>query len=869
MAVKVEVQLRQKGGEDVSKAVNKLRTDFDKTRAAIDNSIKQTAGLKRELKDIGKALDTVDTAAFRKLDQQIDEVQKSADQAAKSIRNVREEGEKPVRLKAVKPQVSGAEARRRAAFEATDPVGDVDTAVSAFAGAFGQFGGAGVEQATRGISDVLAISEAAPRMVASLATISPAMLATTGALGAGAIAFYAMSKAAESLNKKITEGAEAARKRAEAEVQTFRDTRSGSLEAFEAQAEELQVQLEASIRARTESINSILQDFGDEKVGFNEGQLTEAQKVFTFYSLILSEKGIFDFGPAKKAKEEIGKFNEDIADTEAELARINTEVIPILRERAEAERELKNAQELGQADAERFIDARRDQLAFERQSADDEKNLTLEQGRDKLSTLKAQLEDEKQLYADLEAKIRENQEAINAGGLSESDLAGLQQQNRAYEVQLQSLSDTIVQSEQQLESYEAETLKAIEKREQEERALSQLKDAQSQRNELLEKEKTALNALKSAQQALVDFEAQVANEARTKAQEKAIRDRQSAELDAIDIQIQAAQAAEKQAQAQQKLSDLELDRNAKLNEVLTKGRDEEQRRQDQFGKELERFARDTALQARRIFRDTGKAIDEAVASNDVVAFANAIEERNKSLSDLQEDADIEAADRIRDFNDESIRLTQDREQQLQQIRTQFEQQRLQIVQQSGSQELTLVEQLQRQRALIVARHQQELENFRIRQEVDAINRRRQLLIADINSRQQEYDALRRQGQQNAFNIARSMVLGFFSGLSPQQQQAQQAVSNFGSQAIQQFKNVLPKFGHGGLVKKPTVGLLGERPGWMDLVIPVKKSDGAQSAIAGRGGVTIHINNPSITSESELNRIANHIGNKVVAAIGVA
>lgn len=44
--------------------------------------------------------------------------------------------------------------------------------------------------------------------------------------------------------------------------------------------------------------------------------------------------------------------------------------------------------------------------------------------------------------------------------------------------------------------------------------------------------------------------------------------------------------------------------------------------------------------------------------------------------------------------------------------------------------------------------------------------------------------------------------------------------------------------HGRLVDKPTMGLLGERPGWGDLVIPFPKSGGA--SMPGMGGVTVQL-----------------------------
>ncbi len=79
------------------------------------------------------------------------------------------------------------------------------------------------------------------------------------------------------------------------------------------------------------------------------------------------------------------------------------------------------------------------------------------------------------------------------------------------------------------------------------------------------------------------------------------------------------------------------------------------------------------------------------------------------------------------------------------------------------------------------------------------------------------------------------------------------------------------FAEGGIATRPTLGLLGERPGWGDVVIPFRKSAGPESALAQRGGITLSFGDINLggISRAEFDAGMTLLAAKVVSGVQMA
>lgn len=842
MPVVVDITLRQKGGEDVSKAVKRLQADFDNTGKAIDRSQKQAAGLQRELKDIGRALDAVDTAAFKQLDEQINSTRKTTEKATKAVRELREESERPVRIRngGGTPAISLAEQRRRAAFEASDPVGDVDTGIAAFAGAVGQFGGAGLEQGLRGVSDVLAITEAAPRIVTSLATIPPAMVATAGVLGAGAVAFYALNKAIDASAESAKRDIEAIEQRIAAEQKSREDLRTLSTDETRQRIADLQEDITATRQARAEldRLRDAARDAGGEGLVDNFGQFTD--RVVRDISL-LGERVGADLGSLGELNKALDEQNQNLKEQKAELDRLLA-----------VERELA-AIESGRTTGETFFEVREQQLNAELQTARDVRSLSLESAQQQRDEIQARLDANtltRQQAIEQRELLQAQLDAIPEPGsvtlLGEEIEIALDEETRNRRAALQAQLDVINQQldadsqfqqsiradTAEVERFNEAVIPAVERREQENQRLERFTQLQERATTTAERASDAFEKVVNAQQALADFEAGLQLEQHNKEREASIMAVYDAQLLAIDAEIEAAKAADAATKQRQKQADFEVKAAQRLNDLRAEFATEEIRRQRDFHTELRRFSEDTAREAKRLFEDAEKTIQGAVADNDFAAFIEAVEQRDTDLQRLAEDADTESKRRIKDFNTESKDRLADLVNNLRQTELEIQQEHLRIQAEAGTQELTLLDQLQAKRAEILANRELSLEQFRQQLENEALIRRRQSFIAQINAANEEYNRLNELAMTSGRVIGSNFMTSIIAGTQSQIQHAFTAVSNFGNNIL----SAIPSFAEGtNAITRPTLAMVGDMhpPFDAEAIIPYRRSDGF--GLPGRGG----------------------------------
>lgn len=887
MAVVVDVQLKHKGAQDLIKRMTDIRKEVTTLAAAtktveglplttqqqlqrMDNAIGKTRALRDRVTDVRKELQSAGTPRLLELAaQEARESLVDMNAINDTIRELRDELEAPVNNQVAKaiedvarPKTSVPDVNQyKAIFGSETPL---KSDIAGLAGIAGQFSGT-AGQVGRIAGEILNVSSNIAEVGKTFGEVNKSSLALIGSTAILTGLIYGVSKAMNDSAERAREIVKAEKERVQAALQTRDDLRRLDAESARQQREDLETELRLNEKALDDTAKRLMNSI-DSVDGFFDSAAKSA-------GFLGHQIGV-NVGEVGAAIEEIEKWNEDIAKNREEI------------ERLRAVEERLAAKEAGRNAADRFVTELEQQLEREMFIIDATNNLTKEGALERLATLELERKGQEAVYERLKERTdqvwKELETAINEGA-DQADIDELSAEAARLQEKLNGLYAPLQKTNQQIEDFNNLIIPEIELREAEadaiesasearKRDIDALKAFQKSQDELRVKVDNASKSLQTARQALADFETQLADEARTRAQENAIRSRQASELAAIDTQIEAAKASENAAKQRQKQNEFEVKSAQKLTDMRTKFADDELKRQRDFQTQLTRFTEDTAIRARRLFEDAEKSIKKAVADNDFAAFIDAVEKRDADLQRLSEDATLDNRRRIEDFTSESKDRLREFSNSLLTAEREIAEQRLRLQQEAGTQELSLVQQLQQRRAALVAKHTQELENFRIQQETAAINRRRQLLIADINARQQEYEALRKQAHANAFNIGRNALLGFFSGASAQQRQIVQTVTNAGNQAIQSIKNVLPSFANEGVASQPMLALVGDKRGHNEAMINFPKSSSLGEEIARRGlGTKVEVNIGAgaftgVNGQLDIDRIGNQIGWKIVQVL---
>jgi hypothetical protein len=843
----LDILLRQKGGEDVSKAVQKIDRSVD----GLNKSFERQVQVNQRLAASRRAAD----AAF---DQQITSVQ----QAQRVERAYIEALEKEA-----KAQREVAEAANRANKERKDgsvikPKSFADSS-RAFQVEGGRTGGdisSGLGQVSSaltgiGISDnrvfanagaFIELGEDLPRVVAGVAAMSKEMVGFTAAIGIAGIALFALDKALDAAAASAKKDIEAIERRITAEKQSREDLRSLSAADARQRIEDIQADIELTRQAR-EEIDAIRDAARDDNSTDSLTLAIQGDFKASANSMIASISSVgeafgVNIGAVGEANKALDEHNKNLSEQKAELERILA-----------VERELR-AIELGEGDAQKFLDGLNNAGQGMIQTQRDIQELSSDE-------VQAQLDQAQQRKAIAE----QNQQATQAEitrlrgeyeGASESEqqrilssLTTLKLASEGYTAAADAESAEIVRLTNNVQG-------AVIAREREARAIELLSGVREQYIDQVARERDALKKVTDARKALADFEGGLATEELNQRREASINAVYDAQLKAIDSDIERAKTVEKAQQAQQKLSQIETGRAEKLRDANTNYYQQELERLTEFRKAEQRINDDFAREQRRRLEDLNDALSESATDNDVVTFIRTQKEGQKELSRAAEDANVDASRRAEDFNSETTRNQQEHLRQLLDINRDYQQQRIQLTAQDGTAELTLLDQLQAKRAEIIANREASLEQFRASLENEAINRRRQALIANLNAANEEYKRLNDLATSSGRIIGSNFMQSIINGMS-QAQQAMKAVSNFGNSIR------IPSFAEGGVATRPTFAMVGDKPGYNEAMIPFRANQGltmgdvAPYMRGGSTGSTI-INLYGVTPENIENKIISGV-----------
>lgn len=252
------------------------------------------------------------------------------------------------------------------------------------------------------------------------------------------------------------------------------------------------------------------------------------------------------------------------------------------------------------------------------------------------------------------------------------------------------------------------------------------------------------------------------------------------------------------ARERQRIRDVERDYQDQANKANIDYLNQQRKAQGDYQRDSLRSEEDFGRTRARLIEDLNTDLLDLVSTRDVAGFIRRQRQGTTDLNRGAEDFGVDSRRRMEDFNRQRAEETAAREAQLADMRKQFEASRVMQV--------TEADRLQKQ-------------------------------LTDLRARWAEDDRVRLHNEREK---------SYQDQLNQLRRFAQQAVSTFAQMvsAVQlrpttrggsAFGPVLTANAEGGIYNQPTMGLLGEKPGWMDFVLPVRQGEGINKALERVGG----------------------------------
>jgi DNA repair exonuclease SbcCD ATPase subunit len=393
---------------------------------------------------------------------------------------------------------------------------------------------------------------------------------------------------------------------------------------------------------------------------------------------------------------EMENYNKSIAKNEQELALLNSEIIPLLRERQLAEEAYARAIESNTAQANTYIDDLKRRSQAEVEYASLVRSASSQQIEDKISALKEQISADQNYANALREQLEENQSYINdmsqyigQEGFAdvENTIAGLVEANKAYTEALAEAETSIFHNQEAIESLSGSILDQVQSREQEIAA----RDAEKEK---IEEEKKALeevtkkrgeyvNQIRSIEGELEKIALDRRKEELKQSKILALEQDQQARRSALQKQIDIAKQAEaekKIAESQSKIRSEALDKeksvtakytlqeqkarhdlNTSIRKVNQDFMQSEMQAVQSYRLQEERNTRDYNQKRLETLRKMSADLEEAALDNDVKSFIRIQKQGSQDLSSLDTTYNTGASDRSVDFQNERALALQNRE----------------------------------------------------------------------------------------------------------------------------------------------------------------------------------------------------------------
>jgi len=452
----------------------------------------------------------------------------------------------------------------------------------------------------------------------------------------------------------------------------------------------------------------------------------------------------------------------------------------------------------------------------------------------------------------------------------------------------------LAEIQQIIANTERDILPAAEARDREIEAMERQRRVQEALTRQRERDvQRAIQIVEQLKQLDADFQ----EKQRLKAEEAAIQARRDSEAAEFQARIERAKEAERAAAVQARIADIERDTARRIADSRAKFAQEslkaarrfnEQRAQierDFMRRELDALEKFRLSEARRTedyYRDRNRRLEdlqaqltELAAEGDVAGFIAAQRAGERDLRRTAEDFDVAGRRASEDFLREREEARRAFEERLADLRNNYAQERA-----------------ERQRALQdqiadIKRASQE----RIAQERESLVKR----ISESQRIEQEFAARRLQWQaedqarrerleREGYEKQRAALIEEQKRLLPVVRQAFKPVEQLLNQVGQTALRVLNLFSGGrssggrvvanatgGIYTSPTIGLLGERRGFGDIVIPFKKSEGIENALnrfsAKAGNKTVVVNIGQIGGDPQFVRAEiDKLGSRIIEAL---
>lgn len=857
MAVQFEIDASLKGADQLVQRIASVRQEVTRLQTAtkvsgelplstqqqlarMDQAISKTGALRERVAAVRKELQTTGTSRLLELaEAESKDALVDVERLNASVKELRDNLESPVDNRVANAvQNVGAPRRPGTAAPAATSLNDRT---------FGQLAGAATALnipgggALRTVADIADVTENLPKLGAEIKALGVAGVASTAAVGAVAIAMFALDKALDDGAKSARKTIEAIEQESAARKKSREDLRTLTAAAAQQQRDDLQQDIVDArldlqeLDAERDKARTERRDVNHDALQFSaKDYLAGVKEQFAGDFAAIGERIGINAGALGELNTAIDEHNKNLADQQKELERILA-----------VERELASI-EAGRTDAGIFLEA-----------LDKAGEGLIQTGRD-IQTLNSEELRERASEAEQRRTIaQQNREATQAEitrlrgiyeGASEDEQTRILASLETLKTASAGYTATIDTETTEITRLTTVVQPLVAQREREAGAIERLTALQEQAAQQAERAADSLQKFTGAQQALADFEGQLATDELNARREASINAIYDAQLNAIDADIEAAKAADKQAQAQQKLVEAQANYTEKVQDTNQQFFQQELDRLAQFRKEEARINDDFAREQRRRLEDLNDDLLDAVANNDVVSFVERQKEGSKEIARAAEDFGVDAVRRTEDFNSETAQNQRDHLQELLNVNRQYYEQRQQLTVAAGGQELSLLDQLQARRAEIIANRELSLQQLRDQLEQEGINRRRQTLIANMNAAQEEYKRLNELATTSGRIIGSNFMMSIIGGMS----QAKQALS-----AVQDFGNSIriPSFAGGGDVNRPTLAMVGDMkpPFDAERIIPYRRSDGYGLPGGGRGAGIVNNFDFSGTNFGNLSR----------------
>jgi len=569
--------------------------------------------------------------------------------------------------------------------------------------------------------------------------------------------------------------------------------------------------------------------------------------------------------------------------------------------------------EAGKQAIDEFLAVERTQLDTRLQNVAELRTLTTEEARARQADLQQQvaiLNAELEARKLQRAEIARQYEALGAS-FDPLNRAVLRQAGQQFDADITALQDQLDSLNASLENTTNVLIPGVAAREREAAAAQKTGTSEADLTKTRELASRNLQSLIDQQNRL---NAAYTEQAQTTAEDRLIRDRreqedfnrarqqsaqvQSTRLLAIEQQS-AGRIAQLREQGVKRLADADkqiTDARGQLGGIGTKlAADSLKARQEYFTSEraatqkfldAEKKAGEEANKERiRRLEDLSNELLDAEQANDVVRFIAAKRRGQQDLKRLSEDRDEQTQERQRQFDEErqqaqaqfqerlaALQVEADarradlqaqiqerlaaREQLRQDILKDVEQERKAAAERKKEAQAAYEEQLKREDENRKLRLQRQKED-----DATADKRRKEQLDAQLRDLQTKADA-ERQIIQGTVGVMSAAFGGLAQGVANQARSTmsaiQQTAANFGG--LTSRSTPLPAqrvggltriaFAEGGVATRPTLGLLGERPGYHEAMIPFRQSEGLGAALAryGVSSPTINWNGTIIVGE---------------------